>query len=61
MGFVCSGDVENPTVSGEEEEEEALETVSFNFCVESLGLVLYSSNSQQVSHLRFDHCSTSWF
>lgn len=51
LGFMCSGDVRNMTVSSEEEENEALGTVRFNFNIESLGLVLYSDDTTQVSHV----------
>lgn len=52
LSFTCSGDVGKPTVNSEEEEDEALETVRFNFNVESLGLVLYSDDSTKVSHMK---------
>ncbi len=42
------GDVGKPTVRSDEEEE-ALETIKFNFNIESLGLVLYSNDPKQVS------------
>ncbi|XP_074513317.1 intermembrane lipid transfer protein VPS13C isoform X9 [Sebastes fasciatus] len=47
-----TGDVGKPSVSGEEEEEEALETLKFNFNIESLGLVLYSNDPKQSSDLQ---------
>ncbi|CAJ1049975.1 vacuolar protein sorting-associated protein 13C isoform X3 [Xyrichtys novacula] len=47
-------DVEKKTVSGdeEEEEEEPMETMKFNFSIESLGLVLYGNDPTQPSDLR---------
>ncbi|KAL6113696.1 vps13c [Pungitius sinensis] len=43
-----AGDVGKPAVSSdEEEEEEALETMRFNFNIESLGLVLYNNDPKQ--------------
>lgn len=50
--FVSSDDVGKPTVSSAEEEDEALETMRFNFNIESLGLVLYSNDPKQVSQNR---------
>lgn len=47
--FNGSGDVGRPTVNRDEEEEEPLETMKFNFNIESLGLVLYSNDPKQVS------------
>ncbi|KAM6950364.1 intermembrane lipid transfer protein VPS13C [Lycodopsis pacificus] len=47
-----TGDVGKPAVSSEEEEEEALETMKFNFNIESLGLVLYSNDPKQPSDLQ---------
>lgn len=48
--FMSSGDVGKPTVRSDEEEGEvALETIKFNFNIESLGLVLYSNDPKQVS------------
>ena len=44
-----SVDVVKPTVSSDEEEDEALETLKFNFNIEALGLVLYGNDSKQVS------------
>ncbi|XP_070763918.1 intermembrane lipid transfer protein VPS13C isoform X2 [Enoplosus armatus] len=46
-----TGNVRKPTVSSDEEEDEALETMKFNFNIESLGLVLYSNNPKQPSDL----------
>ncbi|XP_075939319.1 intermembrane lipid transfer protein VPS13C isoform X3 [Anarhichas minor] len=46
-----TGDVGKPAVSSEEEEE-ALETMKFNFNIESLGLVLYSKDPKQPSDLQ---------
>ncbi|XP_050931802.1 LOW QUALITY PROTEIN: intermembrane lipid transfer protein VPS13C [Lates calcarifer] len=42
-------DVEKPSVSSDEEVDEALDSVRFNFNIESLGLVLYSSDPKQPS------------
>ncbi|XP_062417925.1 intermembrane lipid transfer protein VPS13C isoform X5 [Pungitius pungitius] len=42
-----AGDVGKPAVSSDEEEEEALETMRFNFHIESLGLVLYNNDPKQ--------------
>ncbi|XP_068584903.1 intermembrane lipid transfer protein VPS13C isoform X2 [Cebidichthys violaceus] len=47
-----TGDVGKPAVSSKEEEEEALETMKFNFNIESLGLVLYSNDPKQPSDLQ---------
>ncbi|XP_044053106.1 vacuolar protein sorting-associated protein 13C isoform X3 [Siniperca chuatsi] len=47
-----TGDVGKPTVSSDEEEDEALETMKFNFNIESLGLVLYSNDPKQPSDLQ---------
>uniref|UniRef100_A0A671VQL1 Vacuolar protein sorting 13 homolog C n=1 Tax=Sparus aurata TaxID=8175 RepID=A0A671VQL1_SPAAU len=44
-----SGDVGKPTAISEEEEDGALETMKFNFNIESLGLVLYSNDPIQVN------------
>lgn len=44
-----SGDVGKPTAISEEEEDGALETMKFNFNIESLGLVLYNNDPIQVS------------
>ncbi|XP_040904460.1 vacuolar protein sorting-associated protein 13C isoform X1 [Toxotes jaculatrix] len=41
------GDAGKSTVSSNEEADEALESMKFNFNIESLGLVLYSSDSKQ--------------
>ncbi|XP_068438571.1 intermembrane lipid transfer protein VPS13C isoform X2 [Clinocottus analis] len=52
-GGFPTGDVGKPAVSSdEEEEEEALETMKFNFNIESLGLVLYSNDPKQPSDLK---------
>ncbi|XP_070692075.1 intermembrane lipid transfer protein VPS13C [Pempheris klunzingeri] len=51
-GGPLTGDVEKLTVSSDEEEDEALETMKFNFSIESLGLVLYSHDPKQVSNLQ---------
>ncbi|KAK2854371.1 hypothetical protein Q5P01_007032 [Channa striata] len=45
-------DVGKPAVSSEEEEDEPLETVRFNFNIESLGLVLYSQDPKQLLDLQ---------
>lgn len=47
--FMSSAEVGKPTISSDEEKGEALETMRFNFSIESLGLVLYSNNPKQVS------------
>lgn len=47
--FMSLADVEKPTISSDEEKGDALETMRFNFSIESLGLVLYSNNPKQVS------------
>uniref|UniRef100_A0A671VVB0 Vacuolar protein sorting 13 homolog C n=1 Tax=Sparus aurata TaxID=8175 RepID=A0A671VVB0_SPAAU len=46
------GDVGKPTAISEEEEDGALETMKFNFNIESLGLVLYSNDPIQPSDLQ---------
>uniref|UniRef100_A0A8C3A3N4 Vacuolar protein sorting 13 homolog C n=1 Tax=Cyclopterus lumpus TaxID=8103 RepID=A0A8C3A3N4_CYCLU len=45
--FLTSGDLGKPFLSSDEEEEEALETLKFNFNIESLGLVLYRNDPKQ--------------
>ncbi|XP_067348723.1 intermembrane lipid transfer protein VPS13C isoform X2 [Channa argus] len=45
-------DVRKPAVSNEEEEDEPLETVRFNFNIESLGLVLYDHDPKQLLGLQ---------
>lgn len=51
--FVHSDNVGKPSVSSDEEEDEALETLKFNFNIESLGLVLYRNSPKQVGdHMR---------
>ncbi|XP_065808670.1 intermembrane lipid transfer protein VPS13C isoform X5 [Labrus bergylta] len=52
VGDPDTGDVGKKTVSSDEDEEEPLETMKFNFSIESLGLVLYSSDPKQPSELR---------
>ncbi|XP_030269125.1 vacuolar protein sorting-associated protein 13C [Sparus aurata] len=47
-----TGDVGKPTAISEEEEDGALETMKFNFNIESLGLVLYSNDPIQPSDLQ---------
>ncbi|XP_076592336.1 intermembrane lipid transfer protein VPS13C isoform X4 [Chaetodon auriga] len=47
-----AGVVEKPTVSSDEVEDEALESMKFNFNIESLGLVLYSDDPKQPSDLQ---------
>ncbi|XP_041804195.1 vacuolar protein sorting-associated protein 13C isoform X2 [Chelmon rostratus] len=47
-----AGVIEKPTVSTDEEEDEALESMKFNFNIESLGLVLYSDDPKQPSDLQ---------
>lgn len=49
---MSSGDVGKPTVSTDEEADEALESMKFNFNIESLGLVLYSNDPKQVSQIK---------
>lgn len=49
---MSSDDVGKLTVSSDEEEDEALEAMRFNFNIESLGLVLYSNDPKQVSQNR---------
>lgn len=46
-GGLPAGDVAKLTASSEEKEDETLETVKFNFTIESLGLVLYSNDPKQ--------------
>lgn len=58
---MSSGDVEKPSVSSDEEVDEALDSVRFNFNIESLGLVLYSSDPKQVSRQEPGNERTSWF
>ncbi|KAM8893527.1 intermembrane lipid transfer protein VPS13C isoform 2-T2 [Spinachia spinachia] len=51
-----TGDVGKPAVSSDEEEEEAaLETMRFNFNIESLGLVLYNDDPKQPSEPQRQH------
>lgn len=45
---MSSGDVGKASVISDGEEEEALETLKFNFNIESLGLVLYKNDPKQV-------------
>lgn len=45
---MVSDDAGKTTVHGDEEEDEALETMKFHFNIESLGLVLYGDNTNQV-------------
>ncbi|XP_069574520.1 intermembrane lipid transfer protein VPS13C isoform X1 [Brachyistius frenatus] len=47
-----TGDAGKPTVSSDEEEDEGLETVKFNFNIESLALVLYRNDPKQPSDLQ---------
>ncbi|XP_073320353.1 intermembrane lipid transfer protein VPS13C isoform X2 [Pagrus major] len=47
-----TGDVGKPTAISEEEEDGALETMKFNFNIESLGLVLYNNDPNQPSDLQ---------
>nr|XP_046254686.1 vacuolar protein sorting-associated protein 13C isoform X2 [Scatophagus argus] len=49
-GGPTAGDVAKATVSSDD--DEALETMNFNFNIESLGLVLYSNNPKQPSDLQ---------
>ncbi|KAM9366322.1 intermembrane lipid transfer protein VPS13C [Symphorus nematophorus] len=49
VGGPPTADVVKPTVSSDEEEDETLETMKFNFNIEALGLVLYSNNPKQSS------------
>ncbi|XP_039984071.1 vacuolar protein sorting-associated protein 13C [Xiphias gladius] len=51
-GAPPAGDVGKPTVSTDEEADEALESMKFNFNIESLGLVLYSNDPKQPSGLQ---------
>ncbi|XP_056226494.1 intermembrane lipid transfer protein VPS13C isoform X5 [Seriola aureovittata] len=51
-GGPSSGDVGKSTVSSDEEADEALESMKFNFSIESLGLVLYSSDPNLPSGLQ---------
>ncbi|XP_036950284.1 vacuolar protein sorting-associated protein 13C isoform X4 [Acanthopagrus latus] len=51
-GSSPTGDVGKPTAINEEEEDGALETMKFNFNIESLGLVLYSNDPVQPSDLQ---------
>ncbi|XP_028257848.1 vacuolar protein sorting-associated protein 13C isoform X2 [Parambassis ranga] len=44
-----TGDAERSTLSFDEDEDEGLETVKFNFSIESLGLVLYLNDPKQPS------------
>lgn len=46
--FTSSADIGKPTVAIDEEEDDTLETIRFNFSIESLGLVLYSNDPKQV-------------
>ncbi|XP_026157018.1 vacuolar protein sorting-associated protein 13C isoform X2 [Mastacembelus armatus] len=48
-GAPQTGDVGKPSVDSDEEEDEALDTMKFNFNIESLGLVLYINDSKQLS------------
>uniref|UniRef100_A0A671VLI5 Vacuolar protein sorting 13 homolog C n=1 Tax=Sparus aurata TaxID=8175 RepID=A0A671VLI5_SPAAU len=50
--FFRISDVGKPTAISEEEEDGALETMKFNFNIESLGLVLYSNDPIQPSDLQ---------
>lgn len=50
--FSSAADPGKPTVRGDEDEEESTETLRFNFNIESLALVLYSSDPKQVSEER---------
>ncbi|XP_078029066.1 intermembrane lipid transfer protein VPS13C isoform X7 [Epinephelus lanceolatus] len=47
-----TGDVGKAAVSSDEEEDKALETLKFNFSIESLSLVLYGSDFKQPSDLQ---------
>lgn len=40
------------TVTSDEESDEDLESLKFNLNIESLGLVLYSSDPKLVSHMK---------
>ncbi|XP_038556520.1 vacuolar protein sorting-associated protein 13C isoform X2 [Micropterus salmoides] len=42
-----AGDAGKPAGSSDEEEDEAVETMKFNFTIESLGLILYSNDPKQ--------------
>lgn len=50
--FVSSDGIGKSTGGSEEEDDEALETLKFNFSIESLGLVLYNNQPKQVSGTR---------
>lgn len=50
--FVSSDGAGKSTGGSEEEDDEALETLKFNFNIESLGLVLYNNIPKQVSGTR---------
>lgn len=51
--FCVSDDVGKPRVSRDEQEDATLETLKFNFNIESLGLVLYRNDPEQVGeHMR---------
>lgn len=50
--FVSSDGTGKSTGGSEEEDDEALETLKFNFNIESLGLVLYNNHPKQVSGTR---------
>lgn len=50
--FVSSDGTGKSTGGSEEEDDEALETLKFNFNIESLGLVLYNNLPKQVSGTR---------
>lgn len=50
--FVNSDGTGKSTGGSEEEDDEALETLKFNFNIESLGLVLYNNLPKQVSGTR---------
>ncbi|XP_035855716.1 vacuolar protein sorting-associated protein 13C isoform X4 [Sander lucioperca] len=47
-----TGDSGKPTVSSDEDEEEALVTMQFNFNIKSLALVLYSNDPKQLADLQ---------
>lgn len=49
LGYLCLDYVWKPTINSEEEED--VETVRFNFHIESLGLVLKNGNTTKVSDM----------
>ncbi|XP_035538229.1 vacuolar protein sorting-associated protein 13C [Morone saxatilis] len=51
-GGPTTGNIGKLTVSSDEEQDEALETMKFNFNIESLGLVLYSDDLKQPPDLQ---------